>query len=320
MRRIIFASLRGLLSFALVVWLAYYLYTNWDLFSASADASRYQLAALTVCILATWVINSLQVLLLLRMEQVRVGFWENLLVQTATLLGNYVPMRIGTILRFRYFKKVHGLEYTRLGGIAGLRLMLLVSCAGLLGLFGLPGLMMSGGHQVNLLLWPLFIGMLCVPAATYLFAVRRLRLPGGHAGELLGRFLSGFVGIRQQPRIAAFVLILLLCQFVLLSVRLHISFEVMGIPLSPWALLLLAPTATLMAFLTLTPGNLGLREWIIGVISVAAGYQFDGAVFAGVVDRAVLMGVTFVFGAVGLSYLLLRLGRSNDSRQTAHDA
>jgi uncharacterized membrane protein YbhN (UPF0104 family) len=320
MRRIIFASLRGLLSFALVAWLAYYLYTNWDLFSASADASRYQLAALTVCILATWVINSLQVLLLLRMEQVRVGFWENLLVQTATLLGNYVPMRIGTILRFRYFKKVHGLEYTRLGGIAGLRLMLLVSCAGMLGLFGLPGLMMSGGHQVNLLLWPLFIGMLCVPAATYLFAVRRLRLPGGRAGELLGRFLSGFVGIRQQPRIAAFVLILLLCQFVLLSVRLHISFEVMGIPLSPWALLLLAPTATLMAFLTLTPGNLGLREWIIGVISVAAGYQFDGAVFAGVVDRAVLMGVTFVFGAVGLSYLLLRLGRSNDSRQTAHDA
>jgi uncharacterized membrane protein YbhN (UPF0104 family) len=320
MRRIIFASLRGLLSFALVAWLAYYLYTNWDLFSASADASRYQLAALTVCVLATWVINSLQVLLLLRMEQVRVGFWENLLVQTATLLGNYVPMRIGTILRFRYFKKVHGLEYTRLGGIAGLRLMLLVSCAGLLGLFGLPGLMMSGGHQVNLLLWPLFIGMLCVPAATYLFAVRRLRLPGGRAGKLLGRFLSGFVSIRQQPRIAAFVLILLLCQFVLLSVRLHISFEVMGIPLSPWALLLLAPTATLMAFLTLTPGNLGLREWIIGVISVAAGYQFDGAVFAGVVDRAVLMGVTLVFGAVGLSYLLLRLGRSSDSRQTAHDA
>ena len=68
------------------------------------------------------------------------------------------------------------------------------------------------------------------------------------------------------------------------------------------------------------PGNLGLREWIIGVISVAAGYQFDGAVFAGVVDRAVLMGVTLVFGAVGLSYLLLRLGRSSDSRQTAHDA
>lgn len=320
MRRIIFASLRGLLSFALVAWLAYYLYTNWELFSASADLSRYQLAALTVCVLATWVINSLQVLLLLRMEQVRVGFWENLLVQTATLLGNYVPMRIGTILRFRYFKKVHGLEYTRLGGIAGLRLMLLVSCTGLLGLFGLLGLMMSGGHQVNLLLWPLFIGMLCVPAATYLFAVRRLRLPGGRAGELLGRFLSGFVSIRQQPLVAWFVLILLLCQFVLLSIRLHISFEVMGIPLSPWALLLLAPTATLMAFLTLTPGNLGLREWIIGVISVAAGYQFDGAVFAGVVDRAVLMGATFVFGAVGVVYLLLRLGRSNDSRQTAHDA
>jgi uncharacterized membrane protein YbhN (UPF0104 family) len=317
MKKIIFSTLRGLLSLALVAWLGYYLYANWDLFSASADVSRYHLAALAVCILATWVINSLQVLLLLRMEHIHVGFWENLLVQTATLLANYVPMRIGTILRFRYFKKVHGLEYTRLGGIAGLRLLILVSATGLLGTVGLLGYWLSGDLLVNRLLWVLFLGMLCVPAATYLLAIRRFRLPGGRTGVVLGLFLSGFVSIRQQPRVAWFVLGLLLCQFVLLAIRLYISFDALQVQLSPWVLLLLAPTATLFAFLTITPGNLGLREWVIGVLSLAAGYQFDGAVFAGVIDRAVLMGCTFAFGAVGLVYLQLRLNRAGRGNQTA---
>jgi hypothetical protein len=307
----LFSTLRGLFSIALVAWLVWYLYTNWDLFSASADASRYQLVALVLCVLATWVVNSLQVLLLLRMERVRVGFWENLLVQTATLLGNYVPMRIGTILRFRYFSRVHGLEYTRLGGIAGLRLLILVTSSGLLGTLGLLGFSLLAGRPVHGALWILFPAMLIVPMAGWLLAVRHLRLPGGRAGELLGRFLSGFVSIRRQPRIAGLVFGLLLCQFVLLSVRLHISFDVLQVQLSPWVLLMLAPTATLFAFLTLTPGNLGLREWIIGVLSLAAGYPFEGAVFAGVVDRAVLMGCTFVFGALGLGYLLVRLSRAD---------
>ena len=86
MKKIIFSILRGLLSLALVAWLGYYLYANWDLFSASADVSRYHLAALAVCILATWVINSLQVLLLLRMEHIHVGFLSLIHISEPTRL------------------------------------------------------------------------------------------------------------------------------------------------------------------------------------------------------------------------------------------
>lgn len=304
------AILRTLLSIFIVAWLAYYLATHWELFRASLDASPGQLGALAVCVLITWVLNSLQILLLLRLEGIRAGFWENILVQCGTQLGNYLPMRIGTVLRFRYFKKMHGLEYTRFGGIAVLRLVILVIASGLLGIIGLIGFNLVKGESVNGLLWILFPGMVIFPLISWYILVRHLHIPGGRAGEFLVRFLSGFASIRAQPRVAGFVLILLLGQFAMLAVRLYISFDVLQVSLSPWVLIMLAPMATLFAFLTITPGNLGLREWIIGVLSVAAGYQFEGAVFAGVVDRAVLMGCTFFFGVFGLTFLLVRLRTS----------
>lgn len=303
----VIAILRTLFSVLIAAWLAYYLATHWDIFRDSLDASPGQLGLLAACVLITWVLNSLQVLFLLRLEGVRPGFWENILVQCGTQLGNYIPMRIGTVLRFRYFKKLHGLEYTRFGGIAGVRLVILVTAAGLLGTTGMLGFSLVDGRAVNGILWVLFSGMIAIPLVAWYISVRHLSLPEGRAGEFLKKFLSGFLSIRAQPRIAVFVLLLLLGQFAALWVRLYVSFAVLQVELSPWVLVMLAPMTTLFAFLTITPGNLGLREWLIGVMSVAAGYQFEGAVFAGVVDRAVLMGCTFFFGAFGLAFLLIRL-------------
>lgn len=307
MKRSVIAALRALFSIAIVAWLAYYLATNWDLFQGSLKASPAQLGVLAVCVLATWVLNSIQVMLLLRLEGVRVGFWENILVQSGALLANYLPMRIGTVLRFRYFKKLHGLEYTRFGGLAGLRLVIVITVSGVLGIAGLLGFSVLGEGVINGFLWLLFPGMVAIPLLAWYLSIRHLRLPGGVAGAFLGKFLCGFASIRAHPGVAGYVLMLLLGQFAFLAVRLYISFEILQIDISPWVLMMLAPTAVLFAFLTITPGNLGLREWIIGVLSVAAGYQFDSAVFAGLVDRAVLMGCTFLLGGFGLLYLMFRL-------------
>lgn len=307
MKQSAIAALRALFSIVIVAWLAYYLATHWDLFQSSLEASLAQLGALAVCVIATWVLNSVQVMLLLRLEGIRVGFWENILVQAGAQLANYIPMRIGTLLRFQYFKKLHGLEYTRFGGVAGLRIVMVMTVSGILGIAGLLGFSVFGEGVINGSLWLLFPVTVAIPLLAWYLSVRHLSLPGGVAGAFLGKFLSGFASIRANPTVAGYVLMLLLAQFAVIALRLHISFEILQVTISPWVLIMLAPTAVLFAFFTITPGNLGLREWIIGVLSVAAGYQFDSAVFAGLVDRAVLMGCTFLFGGFGLIFLMVRL-------------
>ncbi|MEO1081478.1 MAG: lysylphosphatidylglycerol synthase domain-containing protein [Pseudomonadota bacterium] len=302
---------RGLLSAAVLLWLAWYLVENRDLLSRALQASARDLTALTLLILATWLFNSLQVLLFLRLAGLSIGFWENLLLQNATQLGNYVPLRLGTILRFRYLKVIHGIEYTRLGGIAGMRILLLTTAAGVLGCIGLAALMRDGSHTIYPILWLVFPGMIVAPLVIWMVAARLEFSADSRFGRLAQLFLSSFSALRAKPGVALCILALLLAQFLVLALRLQVSFAIVGVEMSAWVLLLLAPTGTLLVFLNLTPGNLGLREWVIGALSLATGYPFADALVAGVVDRAVLMICVFFFGAISFPLLLHRLRRAS---------
>ncbi len=308
---------KALLSGAVLIWLVWYLFENSDLLSRALQASPLYLLSLTLLILTTWLFNSLQVLLFLRLAGLKIGFWENLLLQNATQLGNYVPMRLGTILRFRYLKIVHGIEYLRLGGIAGMRVVLLTTTAGVLGCIGLAALARDASLDVSPALWPIFLGMVFAPLAIWWIASRLVFSSDTWTGRLAQLFLSSFSALRERPDVALRIVVLLLAQFCVLALRLQISFTIVGVDLSPWALLLLAPTGTLLAFLNLTPGNLGLREWVIGALSLATGYSFADAVIAGVVDRAVLMICIFAFGSLSLPLLLRRLRRAAGSAADA---
>lgn len=306
MRRRIGKLLQTLFAFALIAWLLFYLYQNRELFLASVDVSWGHIAGLAFCVLASWAINALQVQILLRMEEIPVGFWENFTIQTATFLGNILPMRAGTIMRFVYFKKFYGLEYSRFGGIVVLRTLLLVMATGFLGCLALLGL-----DTVNLsiyaILWTSFGGMFLLPILAWWLPNLEVLLPANRIGRIGRKFISGFSTIKARPKLAATVLMLMLVQFVLLSVRLLISFDALQISLSGWMLLLLSPVTTLLSFMTITPGNLGLREWVIGLLSQAGGYHFETGIFAGVIDRTVQMTCIFLLGSLAMVWVWLRL-------------
>ena len=125
----------------------------------------------------------------------------------------------------------------------------------------------------------------------------------------MNKFLSGFNKIKAQPRLAALILVLTICNIALLAFRLYVSFDAVQVQLSPWVLMLLAPSTILISFISITPGNLGLREWIIGFLSLAAGYQFESGIFASTLDHAVMLGVAFTFGSISTWLVWLRLGR-----------
>lgn len=289
-------SLQAVLTLAFAAWLLYYLNEHRGAFRSLADISAFHVVALVCCVMASWIVNSIQGLILLRMEKVPVGFWENLLVQTASVLGNFLPMRAGTILRYAYFKRRYGLEYFRLGGITALRMVLLTIATGGVGCVALAGLEASG-QPVGGLLWPIFGAMLILPAISWWLPGLEKFLPRNNVGEAGRKFMASFATIRSQPVLVLSLLAIpMVAQFALLALRLYISFDVLHLRISPWGLLLLAPVTTLISFLAVTPENMGLREAIIGLLSLAIGYQFNMGVFASAFDMAILIACTVVLG------------------------
>ncbi len=301
-------AIKLLVSVAIILSLAHYLYSHWHLLDEALSLSWTHIVLLAGCIFLTWVVNSLQILLLLRMENVNVGFWENFMLQAMMILANYLPMRIGTLLRFQYFKRVHQVEFVKLGGIFGLRLTILLCACFLLVLPALSGLGVVSGSNDYLLALALFCMLLL--GLALLFAC--LKKSGQSDNPLLKKlniFFSAFITLRKKPKLALLILFLLCLQLLMLGMRLYISFDAVNEPVSVWGILLIAPVTTLILFLSITPGNLAIREWIIGGLSTVAGFDFSKAVFAGSLDRAVLMACTFMVGSIGFIYVWSRVKR-----------
>lgn len=300
--------LRTCFSFIIIAGLVYYLWRHWDVFYTTLEASWINIISLVLCIFMTLVLNSLQVLLLLRHIGVKVGFWENMFVLIAMIFGNYLPMRMGSLLRMRYFKTVHGLQYTKFIGITGVRTVILIASTGILGSVSLVGLSLSG--------FPFNMTLLCIFIIMLVFSIGVCRIPATKikkTNNLLQRtwsnLFNAFEKIQTHPALFWQILGLILMQYAFLALRLSITFDAIQVEVSPWAFLMLAPMTVLLGFVSLTPGNLGLREWAIGVMSLASGINFHSGIFAGTLDRAVLMACIFILGSASLAYVWFRIGR-----------
>lgn len=294
---------RYMFSTLVIAGLVVYLWRNWEDVEGGMSLSVGQLCLLVALILLTWVLNSLPMLIFVRLMHGGVGFWENLFVSVAGGLGNYLPMRIGTVVRMRFFRKVHGLDYIAFVGIMGVRVLLLLALSGILGCVGLVGLI-AGGEDVPLTVLLVFALMAIVPLLAMHIPIKPSDDNQTRWGRLLCQLAAGHSVLRTNPWVFGLLIMILLAQFAVLSLRLLISFQVFGYDLPMSALLLLGPVTTLLTFLSLTPGNLGLREWIIGGLAVITGIDFKNGVFAGTLDRSLLMALSFLIGPFCLYYTL----------------
>lgn len=298
--------IKNIISLGVVGGLVYYFWKHWDVFSATLDASWHHIFGLAMFILITWMLNSCQILLILSKVGVKIGFWENLLLFITTALGNYLPMRVGTILRIRYLNKVHGMHYVKFTGIVSARTFIFLASTGMLGCIGMIGLKLSGG-ELNPPLLIVFVSMLFITLLVYLIPAPKMDKSSHFLLKAWSDFIIGFEALQSSPTLFWQNIGLVCLQYLMLAIRLFITFDAIQVDLSPWVFLILAPMTTLISFLSLTPGNLGLREWAIGIMSLALGVDFQSGIFAGTLDRAILMAVTFIFGSGSLAYVWYRI-------------
>lgn len=290
----------------IVVSLLVYLWGHREDIEAGMRISAGQLSLLVALILLTWVLNSLPMLVFVRLMHKRVGFWENLAVLMAGGLANYLPMRIGTVIRMRFFKKAHQLDYSTFIGIMGVRTLLLLALTGLLGCAGLVGLGLTG-KTMALPVMLAFAVMGLLPLLALFVPLSASVRSDTYRGRQFQRLAAAHGVLRANPAALWLLLSIMLAQFAVLSLRLLIAFQVFGLEVSVWALLLLGPVATLVTFASITPGSLGVREWIIGALAGMTGLDFQNGVFAGTLDRSVAMLLTFIVGPICLYYTLRKI-------------
>lgn len=294
---------QALFSLTIVIALGMYLWEHRDNFCGPLSLSFGQLTIIVLLILLNWVANSMPMLIFARLAGKEIGFWANFFVQAGAMLGNYLPMRLGTIVRMRYFKRVIGMDYSAFIGIMVVRSILLALSSSLFGCLGLLGLTLKG-YSLPPAIYALFGGILVASVVALILPVHRISVRNRFLQVKLAKLTEAHRTMRRAPRTFFIVMGCTVFQQLCFSARLYIAFAAFKVVAPLWFYFIVGPASSVLTFFTISVGNLGLREWIIGMLSSVSGYDFQVGFFASTLDRGVMLALTFTLGGAGILYAL----------------
>ena len=214
------------------------------------------------------------------------GDWFRLVVVTA--FTNYLPLSAGLVAKAVFLKRVHDMPFRRFA--VGQTTLLVVIMA------------TNGAVGLGLVAWVFrehLVGVVGLGFAVMLAAGLLLLLPPRVLETLSPSWLSSAVNAGVEARGSWPVVAL--CQMAMLALSafgLLLCFEMGEARVGFAACAIFTAAAVLTRFVTIVPGALGVREFLIGGLAVLTGFDLRDAVVASTLARAAEMLVVFALGGV----------------------
>jgi len=293
--------IKNILGIVIIIFLLWYISKHWDKLKVLLRLSITELLIIyLITIFGT--MNSVYIVqCLLNALKVKTFFWDMVLLQNATWLLNYVPMKLGTLFRANYLKRHYGLSYAHFGTFFVYMTLLMTATASIAGLVVLVAVYGVTGYERKVLA----AAFLVLLAFSIFFAFVPLPIPtgSGKLSTVIRNFFAGRHQVTRSKRTLFICTAFLAGNFILSSVRLGIIYNSMGQNVHPAGYLVLGALGFVTTFVSLTPGSLGIRELILGSAAVALGIPLEVGVLAAMVDRAITLSWVFVVGGACTGWL-----------------
>lgn len=302
--------------FALIA-LTVFLYANKNLFFALINISSLDLIFLSLFSLLAIYINAIQLRYLTDVFNVKLKFieWFGLAVSN-TMHNYYIPVRGGTVLKAIYLKKTHTLPYSKF--------ISLTAGAYLLGFF-LASVSAIFFILVSFLLYHKFYGIffyisVSLIAVTTIFGIFCLKVEFSALFKkipILHNFIlkveSGLSYFKKNKGLLIKILVFKFFFILIMSVKLYWAFKAIGIDTNLITILIVQSLVMFSMVISLTPGNLGIREGIIGVLASMLDIPLQEAILGALVDRAVMMSIVIILGMIFTTVLTREIDKRNSS-------
>ncbi len=225
--------------------------------------------------------------------------WYGLAV-TNTMYNYLLPARGGIALRAFYLKRVHKFPYSRyLSFTLGIYILNLLFAATLASLICL---LLAYNNSLNKPVY-LYLSLTLLTALIALIFFL-CRFDPKHIPQttrvfnFLKNTADGFKQFRSKPFLIRNLFLIQFFFIASITLRLFIAFYALDIPVSFIKLLLVNSLADFTMVFSFTPGNLGVREGIIGVSAGLLNITADQALLAAILDRFANIVVVFILGLI----------------------
>lgn len=295
------------LSLALVSLLAWYIYRHWSDMRVLLTLSPASVGLLLGLSLALCFLNALYRKVIVGHFGARlsvVDWWGVTCV--SNVMAYVLPMRADLLFSAAYYKKNNAVAYTKSISMAagnivfGVTVALVQILAALLCIGWIDG-------QWPRLLWGLLALGLAAVAVFCLFSVTVGRRQPAFLRKhpLVQEVVDGFNALLTSGRlIVRLTGLQLLTNFVQLLMYL-VAYRAIGMPVTLYQALFYASVSWLCSVVAVVPGNIGIRESIMGVATLMMGSVFQNGVAAALLMRAAEM-VVYLLLAAGFGYPVYR--------------
>ena len=293
---------KKLLSMALFVvlvgLLGWYVYRHWDEMSGLLTLDGRTVTLLILFALCGCVMNCVYHRIILSVYDVPLDLvdWMGV-VFVANAIAYVLPMRADLIFSATYYKRAKGLAYVKSVSMAAgnvvfgvmfalLQMLAALLCAGFL------------NGQWPLLLWAV-LGVGAAGVAVFLWLALRLEdhqpaFVRNH--KLLRDVITGFNALLRNRKMLRQLLLCLIVNNVFQILLYMECFRAVGMPSPFHQVLLYNSLSWLSTVLSIVPGNIGLKEAVLGVAASQMGALFQSGVAASLMQRAAVMIVYLVMG------------------------
>jgi uncharacterized membrane protein YbhN (UPF0104 family) len=302
-------SFKGIAIFAVIVLIGViYIIRNPENINRVLEIKPFQFIGLSGLIIAAYLLNAYRLSILLQSFNIQTNPREWFGLYMMSIVGNILFYRGGTAGISWFLKKKYRFPYTHfltLWGGSTLIILLVTSLVGQLSLIIIWALLDRFYYWLFLLFlgffWAIFLLAFLLPYNTSLGKNRFLNLLAG--------VLSSWNNIRQDKKLILTIAFIDLFSIMLFSLRLYYCYVFINSSIYFWYCSLMSVFIQISALASLTPGDLGIRELIVGLTSQVLGTGFNVGLLAAALDRTVGLFWAFLLGGVSAKLLLKNLNR-----------
>ncbi len=290
-------KIRYIGSILIVLLGVHYFYQKSDELKQLMNLTLFQISAAFTAIILYNLIIGVKFKVIFSASKIKLSIKEWFGLTQVMLFFNLIFFYIGTATSAYYLKKHYRLSYSKfIVAMTAQKLADLFAVA----LISLPfSLIFFINFETNLYAVLLFCFVLTI--LIFLFFSKSIKTRG-----LESRFFKKLLEIielwneyKQNKSAIITVILLALISIPILGMRYYIAFDILNNPISIFECIILSLVVSIASFVKIVPGNIGIRETVVGFSAYYMDHNFEYGVIATTLDRilsAIYVGVlAFIF-------------------------
>ncbi len=307
---------RTFVSLGVLIFVLGYIYNHRDELTILFTIRWWYIVVLIVIVVLHSIISAARFASLYRALGAEMGLWESFgLSNVAGTLNAILPAQAGGVARAIYLKRQYAIPYSQLPAILLGSFLVSLFVGAVIVAFSSAIVVFIGG-EVPLVLW-LGTAFAGVSVALFWVTIPEWKISRlGRIGNVLHLFADGWKSIRSNKRCLIEIGIYRLFMFVLEGLGITVAYQSFGVDVHPLVGVSIVVFTSFLDIVFITPGNVGVKEALVGYLSQLSGLTFVQGVVAFALLRTVMLITRFLITPIAWYLLFFRKNIQMSVRKT----